>query len=81
MVKTIEWTPEGVVMIDQRILPTEEAYITCKNYEEVADAIRTMVIRGAPAIGYREYLKAFALFRKLPDLEKRLQALERGLEE
>lgn len=51
MFKTIEWTPAGVVMIDQRILPTEEAYITCKNYEEVADAIRTMVIRGAPAIG------------------------------
>ena len=51
MVKTIEWTDAGVVMIDQRILPTEETYITCKNYLEVADAIQTMVIRGAPAIG------------------------------
>ena len=51
MVNTIEWTPEGVVMIDQRILPTEETFITCKNYREVADAIRDMVIRGAPAIG------------------------------
>ncbi|MBI1352910.1 MAG: S-methyl-5-thioribose-1-phosphate isomerase [Acidobacteria bacterium] len=51
MVNTIEWTPEGVVMIDQRVLPGEETFITCKNYEEVADAIRTMVIRGAPAIG------------------------------
>jgi len=51
MVKTIEWTPEGVVMIDQRILPGEEAYVVCRNYEEVADAIRAMVIRGAPAIG------------------------------
>lgn len=51
MVKTIEWTPDGVVMIDQRVLPAEEAYITCKNYQEVADAIRSMVIRGAPAIG------------------------------
>ena len=49
MVKTIEWTDAGVVMIDQRILPTEETYITCKNYLEVADAIQTMVIRGAPA--------------------------------
>jgi methylthioribose-1-phosphate isomerase len=38
-------------MIDQRILPSEEAYVTCKNYCEVADAIRDMVIRGAPAIG------------------------------
>jgi methylthioribose-1-phosphate isomerase len=51
MVKTIEWTDKGVVMIDQRILPTEETYITCKDYREVADAIQTMVIRGAPAIG------------------------------
>jgi methylthioribose-1-phosphate isomerase len=51
MVKTIEWTDQGVVMIDQRILPTEETYITCKDYREVADAIQTMVIRGAPAIG------------------------------
>jgi hypothetical protein len=51
MVNTIEWTPAGVVMIDQRILPAQEAFITCKSYQEVADAIRSMVIRGAPAIG------------------------------
>jgi methylthioribose-1-phosphate isomerase len=51
LVETIEWTPEGVVMIDQRKLPREVVYVTCKTYEEVADAIVTMVIRGAPAIG------------------------------
>jgi methylthioribose-1-phosphate isomerase len=51
MVKTIEWTPAGVVMIDQRRLPREEVYVTCTTYEEVAEAIRAMVIRGAPAIG------------------------------
>jgi methylthioribose-1-phosphate isomerase len=51
MVETIEWTDDGVVMIDQRRLPLAEEYVTCRNYEEVADAIRTMVIRGAPAIG------------------------------
>lgn len=51
MVKTIEWTPEGVVMIDQTRLPAEETYVTCRNYLEVAEAIRSMVIRGAPAIG------------------------------
>ena len=50
MVETIEWTDAGVVMIDQRRLPVEQQYITCRTYEEVADAIRTMVIRGAPAI-------------------------------
>jgi len=51
MIRTIEWTDEGVVMIDQRLLPTEEVYNTYKTPEEVADAIVTMVIRGAPAIG------------------------------
>jgi len=40
-----------VRFIDQTKLPTEETYITCKNYDEVADAIRTMIVRGAPAIG------------------------------
>jgi len=51
MVKTLEWTDEGVRFIDQRKLPTEETYVTCTTYEEVADAIRNMVVRGAPAIG------------------------------
>lgn len=51
MVETIVWTNDGVVMIDQRVLPREETYITARNYLEMADAIKTMVIRGAPAIG------------------------------
>jgi methylthioribose-1-phosphate isomerase len=51
MFKTIEWTDEGVRMIDQTRLPTEEAYVICRTYQEVAEAIRSMVIRGAPAIG------------------------------
>jgi len=51
MIKTLEWTDAGVRFIDQTKLPTEETYVTCKNYEEVADAIRTMIVRGAPAIG------------------------------
>jgi methylthioribose-1-phosphate isomerase len=51
MVETIEWTDGGVVMIDQTRLPLEEKYVTCRNYEEVATAIRDMIIRGAPAIG------------------------------
>src|SRR5437762_2028614 len=51
MIKTIEWTDEGVRMIDQRKLPTIEEYPVFKTYQEVADAIRTMVVRGAPAIG------------------------------
>ena len=51
MIKTIEWTDEGVVMIDQRRLPNEELYPVFKTYEEVARAIEEMVVRGAPAIG------------------------------
>ncbi|HEY3824765.1 MAG TPA: S-methyl-5-thioribose-1-phosphate isomerase [Bryobacteraceae bacterium] len=51
MIETIQWSSEGVVMIDQTLLPSEEKYVTCRNYKEVADAIRTMIIRGAPAIG------------------------------
>jgi len=51
MIKTIEWTSEGVRMLDQRLLPTQEKYLMLRSYEEVADAIKRMVVRGAPAIG------------------------------
>lgn len=51
MIKTVEWTDEGVRMLDQRLLPNEEKYLTLRSYEEVAEAIRQMVVRGAPAIG------------------------------
>jgi methylthioribose-1-phosphate isomerase len=51
MFKTIEWTEDGVRMIDQTKLPTSEVYVTCRDYRQVAEAIRAMVIRGAPAIG------------------------------
>jgi methylthioribose-1-phosphate isomerase len=51
MIKTVEWTNEGVRMIDQRLLPAEEKYLMLRSYEEVAEAIKKMVVRGAPAIG------------------------------
>ena len=51
MFETIAWSDEGVVMIDQRKLPAVEEYPVFKTYEEVAQAIKDMVIRGAPAIG------------------------------
>ncbi len=51
MIQTLEWTDSGVRFIDQTKLPTEETYVNCKTCEQVADAIRTMVVRGAPAIG------------------------------
>jgi methylthioribose-1-phosphate isomerase len=50
-VRTIEWRDGAVVMIDQRLLPQHEVYVTCREWQEVAGAIEAMVIRGAPAIG------------------------------
>jgi len=51
MIQTLEWTPRGVIFIDQTKLPTEEVYVTCTTHQQVADVIRNMVVRGAPAIG------------------------------
>jgi methylthioribose-1-phosphate isomerase len=51
MIQTLEWTVNGVRFLDQTKLPTEEVYVTCKTHEQVADVIRNMVVRGAPAIG------------------------------
>jgi methylthioribose-1-phosphate isomerase len=51
MLPTIAREADAVVMIDQRKLPAQEIYVRCKTASEVAKAIKTMVIRGAPAIG------------------------------
>jgi methylthioribose-1-phosphate isomerase len=51
MLPTIEWQGDSVVMVDQRKLPAKELYVSCRTVPEVAKAIKTMVIRGAPAIG------------------------------
>jgi methylthioribose-1-phosphate isomerase len=51
MLPTIEWKDHAIVMIDQRKLPSAEVYVICKTANEVAKAIKSMVIRGAPAIG------------------------------
>jgi methylthioribose-1-phosphate isomerase len=51
MIQTLEWTDSGVRFIDQTKLPTEEVYVNCTTHQQVADVIRNMVVRGAPAIG------------------------------
>jgi methylthioribose-1-phosphate isomerase len=51
MLPTIDWQGDVIVMVDQRKLPAQEIYVRCHSPQEVARAIRTMVIRGAPAIG------------------------------
>jgi methylthioribose-1-phosphate isomerase len=50
-VEAIRWTPEGVVILDQLRLPREVTYHTYTDYRDVANAIKNMIIRGAPAIG------------------------------
>ena len=49
--KTVEWKNNSVIMIDQTKLPTVLEYVTYTDFNQVADAIRTLVVRGAPAIG------------------------------
>jgi methylthioribose-1-phosphate isomerase len=51
MLPTIDLQDDVIVMVDQRKLPAQEVYVRCRTAPEVAKAIRTMVIRGAPAIG------------------------------
>jgi methylthioribose-1-phosphate isomerase len=51
VVPTVKWEDGAVVMIDQRRLPAEEAYLRCREPRDVANAIKDMAIRGAPAIG------------------------------
>jgi len=50
-IKAVEWKHDQLVLLDQRILPKSESYITCHDLNTVIDAIKTMVVRGAPAIG------------------------------
>lgn len=80
MFKTIDWTGEAVVILDQTRLPGEVIYHACRRAEEVAEAIRRMEIRGAPAIGVAAAL-GIALGMKdhagdgMPEIQRRMEAL------
>ena len=50
-VETMRWLGDRLELLDQRRLPAETVYVTCRTAAETADAIRDMVVRGAPAIG------------------------------
>ncbi|MHB0980736.1 MAG: S-methyl-5-thioribose-1-phosphate isomerase [Thermoleophilia bacterium] len=82
--RTIEWRDGTVVMIDQRRLPLAEEYVACATWEEVAEAIRWMVIRGAPAIGVAAAMGMALAARTARGLapaafEQALQAATKGL--
>ncbi len=51
MIRTVFWQDNAVVMIDQKALPAEERYVSCRDYREVIAAIKDLTLRGAPAIG------------------------------
>ena len=74
-VETIVWTPEGVVMIDQTRLPGEVVFVTCRNYQEVAIAIKDMIIRGAPAIGVAAAMGVAIGALKADDLETEMPVI------
>ncbi|MEN8155244.1 MAG: S-methyl-5-thioribose-1-phosphate isomerase, partial [Acidobacteriota bacterium] len=70
MIPTIEWKSGKVYMIDQRRLPFEEVFIEHSDYPEVAESIKNMVIRGAPAIGVAAAMGVALGINKLEDDEK-----------
>ena len=77
--RTVTWDADGVKMIDQTALPSKLTYVTYRTPEQVAAAIRTMVVRGAPAIGVAAAMGvALAAVRSksnsLPDLMRDLEA-------
>lgn len=78
--RTVTWSDGSVRMIDQTALPERLAYVTCTRSEEVADAIRSMVVRGAPAIGVTAAMGvALAAARsKTTDLKELMKELERS---
>jgi methylthioribose-1-phosphate isomerase len=51
MIKTISWKNNSVILIDQKVLPVTERYVTCRSYREIISAIKDLTVRGAPAIG------------------------------
>jgi methylthioribose-1-phosphate isomerase len=83
MRKTIEWKQDKVLMIDQRKLPHKLEIISCKDYHEVANAIKGLAIRGAPAIGAAAaYGMALAAINIDTDnIEEFLKKLEKARQE
>src|SRR5919202_580294 len=82
---TVTWKDDSVVLIDQTKLPNKLAYVRCKDYKEVADAIKNLVVRGAPAIGITAALglalaaihsKAESLNQLLADLDSAIKVLQ-----
>ena len=70
LMKTMEWKDNKLILIDQTKLPDELSYFTCNNYKDVIIAIKTMVVRGAPAIGVAAAFAVALAYIKGENLEK-----------
>lgn len=81
MVKTIEWTEEGIRMIDQRKLPYQREYFLAKDHYDIAKAIKDMIIRGAPAIGVAAAMGIALAMKNLPANSKNKEEIQRYFEE
>jgi methylthioribose-1-phosphate isomerase len=68
-VETLKWTPEGLVIINQRLLPISEQYLLLATVIEVCEAIKTLAVRGAPAIGVAAAYGVVVAARERTDLE------------
>ena len=87
MIKTVEYVDDYVRMIDQTRLPLEKVFVDCKTIDDVANAIKTMVVRGAPAIGVSaamgvslgaEAIQAESFDAFYAELEEKCLALEKS---
>jgi len=78
MLETISWTGESVRLLDQTKLPDQTVYVDITDERQMWDAIKRLVVRGAPAIGVAAAFGAYLGVRRLTDLPPRQWPARRG---
>lgn len=84
-VKTLEWKNDELILIDCTKLPTSEEYVICKDYKTLAEAIKILVVRGAPAIGvsaaYGVVLAAIQAQKETSTQKEYIDFIKKAIEE
>jgi methylthioribose-1-phosphate isomerase len=70
-IQPLQWKNDRVFLLDQRILPEKELYLECRTYQDVAHAIKCMVVRGAPAVGIAAAMGIALGVRAIPEKNKK----------
>ena len=70
-IQPLQWKNDRVFLLDQRILPEKELYLECRTYQDVAHAIKCMVVRGAPAVGVAAAMGVALGVRAIPEKNKK----------